>query len=136
MKKFLAILLSTVLVLSLCSTAFATTFTRVAPCVNENNYVDSVSVANTTNSGTRVKIYHNAQGCSNSYTNHFRVWDKTASMYRGSKFVTPGGTYFINCTKFKTHTYLLRMRGNTKYHENEGLSSITLAGWFLLPSQQ
>ena len=135
MKKFLAIVLAAVMVMSLCSTAFATTFTRTVQCVNESDYVKSVLSTNTTTSGTKVKIRYNAQGCSNSYTNHFRVWNNNTARQTGSKFVTPGGTYYITCSQFAKADYYVDMRGNTKYNQNEGLSNIVLAGWFQLPSQ-
>lgn len=137
MKKILSLIMATVMLLAICSTAFATTFTRTANCASENSpYVASVNVSSTKAGGTQVKINHNATGCSNSFSNHFRVQNKTSGKQVGSKWVTPGGSYFISCSTFAVATYYVDMRGNTKYHDEEGLDTIGLTGWFLLPCDQ
>jgi hypothetical protein len=134
MKRTLAIILATALIVGLCSTASATTFTRNAQCVNQTDLVSSVIGTVKQTNDKRILINYNAQGCSNSYTNYFEAWnDGSPSKKKASKWVTPGGSYYLqNSNAIATdQAYYLKMRGNTRYHDDEGLSSMTLAGYFL-----
>ncbi|MEG0758829.1 MAG: hypothetical protein RR505_10520, partial [Raoultibacter sp.] len=72
MKKLFVMVLVIVTVMAFYSMAFATTFTRSAQCVNETTYVSSVNGTSGAK-GKAVRMQYNAQGCSNSYTNHFKV---------------------------------------------------------------
>mgnify|MGYP000843928599 CR=1 FL=1 len=134
MKKTLAIILATALIVGLCSTASATTFTRTAQCVNQTDLVSSVNGTVKQTDDKRILVNYNAQGCSNSFTNYFEAWNVgNPSKKKASKWVTPGGSYYLqNSNAIATGTaYYLKMRGNTRYYDDEGLSSVTLAGYFL-----
>lgn len=132
MKKLIAMVLVIVTVMAYCSAAFATTFTRTVQCVNETDYVSSVNGTSGAY-GKAVRIKYNAQGCSNLYSNHFKVMSSNGARQFGSKFVLPVQEYPLTCdiALDKNGAYHLDMRGNTRYAD-EGLSSIVLAGWFLL----
>ena len=73
------------------------------------------------------------RGCSNSYTNHFRgyAYDEEGGILCGSKWVVPDQLIPIEGGGFtEWYRYYLTMRGNTKYHEYEGLSTVVLSGYF------
>jgi len=132
MKKIFALVFAFIMVFAFCTTAFATTFTRTVQCVNENDYVASVVSDEKQWDDHRILVYHNAEGCSNSYTNHFRGYESETNGLCGSKWVTPHSRIYINGSGFtEGWRYYLTMRGNTKYNQYEGLSTIVLAGWFL-----
>ena len=132
MKKIISALLTVVVIFAFCTTAFATTFTRTVQCVNENDYVRSEVSDEKQVDNHNIVVYHNAQGCSNSYTKHFRGYEYETEGFCGSKWVTPNSRIRISGSGFtEGWRYYLTMRGNTKYNQYEGLSSIVLAGWFL-----
>lgn len=131
MKKLIVAVIALVLVLAVCTTSFAVTFTKSVQCKNTKDYVKTGTSGEKEWDDHRIYVYHNAQGCSNSYTNHFRAYNATEKTLEGSKWVTPGLEIPIQgsglCDGWK---FYLTMRGNTKYNEKEHLSKITLAGWF------
>lgn len=131
LKRFLAFFC--VLSFALSAVAFGTTFTRTVQCVNKNDYVKSQMSDIKDNDDHRIYVYYNAQGCSNSYTNHFRgyAYDEEGGILCGSKWVVPDQLIPIEGGGFtEWYRYYLTMRGNTKYHEYEGLSTVVLAGYF------
>lgn len=130
MKKLMVAVIALVMVLAICATSYATTFTKTVQCRNENDYVRSELSEEKEWDDFRIYVYHNAQGCSNRYTNHFRGYHEDGWL-DGSKWVTPGLQIPIQGAGFTIGwRYYLTMRGNTKY-KNEGLSRITLAGYFV-----
>ena len=131
MKRFLII--CCMLSFALSAVALGTTFTRTVQCVNTYDYVQSETSEMKDCDNHRIYVYHNAQNCSNSYTNHFRGYatDKEDVYLCGSKWVTPGKLIPIQGAGFtEGYYYYVTMRGNTKYYENEKLSTIVLAGYF------
>ena len=109
------------------------TFTRTVQCVNQNDYVKSAMSNEKDNDDHRIYVHYNAQGCSNSYTNHFRgyAYDPEGGIFCGSKWVVPDQLIPIEGGGFtEGYRYYLTMRGNTKYNEYEGLSTIVLTGYF------
>lgn len=131
LKRFLAFFC--VLSFALSAVAFGTTFTRTVQCVNQNDYVKSPLSNEKDNDDHRIYVYYNAQGCSNSYTNHFRgyAYDEEGGILCGSKWVVPDQLIPIEGGGFtEWYRYYLTMRGNTKYHEYEGLSTVVLSGYF------
>ncbi len=131
MKRFLIICCA--LSVALSAVALGTTFTRTVQCVNTYDYVKSQTSEEKESDDHRIYVYYNAQGCSNSYTNHFRGYaiDDEGDALCGSKWVTPGKLIPIQGAGFtENYRYYVTMRGNTKYYENEKLSTIVLAGYF------
>lgn len=131
LKRFLAFFC--VLSFALSAVAFGTTFTRTVQCVNQNDYVKSAMSNEKDNDDHRIYVHYNAQGCSNSYTNHFRgyAYDPEGGIFCGSKWVVPDQLIPIEGGGFtEGYRYYLTMRGNTKYTEYEGLSTIVLTGYF------
>ena len=117
----------------LSAVAFGTTFTRTVQCVNQNDYVKSAMSNEKDNDDHRIYVHYNAQGCSNSYTNHFRgyAYDPEGGIFCGSKWVVPDQLIPIEGGGFtEGYRYYLTMRGNTKYNEYEGLSTIVFTGYF------
>ncbi|MEG2273037.1 MAG: hypothetical protein RSC05_12280 [Acinetobacter sp.] len=116
MKKLFVMVLVIVTVMAFYSMAFATTFTRSAQCVNETTYVSSVNGTSGAQ-GKAVRMQYNAQGCSNSYTNHFKVMSSNGARQFGSKFVLPVQEYPLTCDVALDNggAYHLDMRGNTRY---------------------
>ena len=132
MRKIISALLTVIVTFALCTTAIATTFTRTVQCVNEDDYVRSDVSDEKQADNHSIVVYYNAQECSNSYTNHFRGYEYETEEFCGSKWVTPNSCIRISGSGFtEGRCYYLTMRGNTKYNQYEGLSSIVLAGWFL-----
>lgn len=131
MKKLLAVFLILMLMVSVCSTACATSFNKSVQCTDPNGaYAKTVLSNEMLFCNHKIYVNHNAQGCSNSYTNHFRGYDEN-DYFLGSKWITPGGGYYIQGSGFcEGWRYYLTMRGNTKYYENEGLTRIVLTGVF------
>ena len=135
LKRFLAFFC--VLSFALSAVAFGTTFTRTVQCVNQNDYVKSAMSNEKDNDDHRIYVHYNAQGCSNSYTNHFRgyAYDPEGGIFCGSKWVVPDQLIPIEGGGFtEGYRYYLTMRGNTKYNEYEGLSTIVLTGCLLYTS--
>lgn len=131
LKRFLAFFC--VLSFALSAVAFGTTFTRTVQCVNQNDYVKSAMSNEKDNDDHRIYVHYNAQGCSNSYTNHFRgyAYDPEGGIFCGSKWVVPDQLIPIEGGGFtEGYRYYLTMPGNTKYNEYEGLSTIVLTGYF------
>lgn len=133
MKKLFVAVIALITVLAICATSFATTFTKTVQCVNKNDYVKSATSEEKQWDDHRIYVHHNAQGCSNKYTNHFRGFCAETREKEGQKWVTPGLDIPIEGSGFCDgwHYYLM-MRGNTKYHENENRSRVTLSGWFVV----
>ena len=70
MKKFWMMMAALVTMLSICVSASATTFTRLVKCDDENaEYVDTVNSETKTVNSYKIKVRHDANGTSNSYTN-------------------------------------------------------------------
>lgn len=131
MKRIVTMCALLVLLVGMCSTAQATTFTKTVQCYNENGAYEKTALSNEMIFCTHhLYVQYNAQGCSNSYTNHFRGYCEDGLLIN-SKWITPGGGYYIESAGFcEGWRYYLTMRGNTRYYENEGLTNIVLAGWF------
>lgn len=131
MKKLISLCLALMLVVGLCSTASATTFTKSVQCTDPDGaYAKTDLSAVMEFCNHKIYVNYNAQGCSNSYTNHFRGYAQN-DIYINDKWVTPGGGYYIQGSGFcEDWRYYLTMRGNTKYYENEGLTRVVLSGWF------
>ncbi|MGI6215101.1 MAG: hypothetical protein ACOYIT_04415 [Christensenellales bacterium] len=133
MKKKLVALLLLTFTLMTCATALAITFTLNAQCVNTTSYVRSLPSDPKQVCDHKIMVYHNSLTGSNAYNNHFRGYNYESDYLINSKWVTPGGRYFIEGTGFaEDWRYYLTMRGNTKYHEKEGLDNVVLQGWFLV----
>ena len=117
MKKFWMMMAALVTMLSICVSASATTFTRLVKCNDENaEYVDTVNSETKTVNSYKIQVRHDANGTSNSYTNHFKT----------------GGEYPMeNARAIITGTaYYLKMRGNTNYNTYEGLEEFVISGYF------
>lgn len=136
MKKIICMALALVMVLAITITsAFATTEYRVnfsinAQCVNETgvSYHDPYELITTLYG--RIYLYHTANPNPATYTNMFHI----VKEYRyaiGQKFCTQG-LYVPIETNLVVPGMLVGIsgRGNTKYNQNYGLTSITLSGYY------
>ena len=133
MKKFWMMMAALVTMLSICVSASATTFTRLVKCDDENaEYVDTVNSETKSVNSYKIKVRHDANGTSNSYTNHFKAIAVKDRKQKAAKWLKTGGEYPMeNARAIITGTaYYLKMRGNTNYNTYEGLEEFVISGYF------
>ena len=140
MKKLISLLAFLALVMSLLSTAaqaedltnWAYGFT--AQCVSSNGLNHATAYHTKTSTKTYIQVRHSVigNGSSGGYTNLMYGHDSTLGQYLGSKWQAPDGIYY-NCTSSSfgiDHSITPGGRGNTKYNEQLGLTSVRLEGQF------
>lgn len=136
MKKMLAMVLAIAMLVSMAGVASATTFTLSVSCTSTTTYTDAPATeyksSSTTNGRIYVYSYDNVD--TTEYTNHFRGQEANGSTRttRGSKWVTQYSEIPIeNSNIVSGNYYSVSARGNTNYSNYDGISRITLGGYFL-----
>ncbi len=127
MKRFFAFFLMVVMLLTVCSTAFA--FSNILlDCTEKKSYSP---IDTWTASGShvgKIYVYHTVSTSSAGYTNHFRIYVDGATEANNNKWVTPrvntpiSSSAIVNGSSVK-----VTGRGNTKYND-DGYSSISISG--------
>ncbi len=136
MKKMLAMVLVVAMLMSIASVASAATFTLSVSCTSTTSYTDAPATEKKTSASTngRIYVYSYDNVSTDEYTNHFRGQEVNGSSRttRGSKWVTQYMEIPIeNANIVKDKTYSVSARGNTNYSNYDGISRITLGGYFL-----
>lgn len=138
MKKMLAMVLVAAMLMSIASVASATPFTLSVYCTEEGktNYTEALATEKKEKSGTngRIYVYSYDNVSTNEYTNHFRGQEVNGNSRttRGSKWVEQYKEIPIeNANIVKDKIYSVSARGNTNYSNYDGISRITLGGYFL-----
>lgn len=138
MKKMLALVLAIAMLVSIAGVASAATFSVYVHCTEDekDNYTEApaTEVKTSTSTNGRIYVYSYDNVSTDEYTNHFRGQEVTASsrINRGSKWVTQYQEIPIeNANIVAPKTYSVSARGNTNYSNYDGISRITLGGYFL-----
>lgn len=136
MKKMVALALAIAMMVSLASVASAMTFTIGVSCTKTTKYTDAPGTEAKSDSGTngRIYVYSYDNVDTDEYTNHFRGQEVNGSTRttRGSKWVTQYSEIPIENANIKApRVYSVSARGNTNYSNYDGVSNITLSGYFL-----
>ena len=141
MKKFLAILL---VVMTLVSISLPSAladgdtnpyqFTFTAQCVNTTSLNHSQNYKPKTANCTIIEVRHSVSGDGSDagYTNYIYAYISNTSKYVGARWHAPDMVYHSCTSNSLNNTVSVAPggRGNTKYNENLGLSSITITGQF------
>ena len=136
MKKLATLALAIAMLVSLASVASAMTFTIGVSCTSTTSYTNAPGTEAKSKSGTNGRIYVQSHDNvdTDEYTNHFRGQEVNGSTRttRGSKWVTQYSEIPIQNANIKApKVYSVSARGNTNYSNYDGVSSITLSGYFL-----
>ena len=138
MKKFLAIVLAAIMMMSLCATAFAAddttnyqfTFTAGAANGTSSDYGFSRNYKLKQSTLTYIEVRHSVSESAAGFTNYIAA-DKKDGGYVGSKWMASNSIYYsTNGGCAKGSYYAPCGRGNTKYSDQYGLSSVTITGQF------
>lgn len=132
MKKLLALVFTVMLMTLVVSSAMAYTFTMSVQCTSasgELTYASDMYPLHPSVSGL-FYIYHNCQNGDNTYTNLFHAVRYNRWLC-GQKWVTPRALIPIESNAItREYNYTVAARGNTKHYELDGLSRVTLSGYY------
>lgn len=140
MKKFISLFFAALFLMSICAssaladgdtTNYAFTFT--AQCVNTSSLNHASSYHTKQGDCTIIEVRHSVSGNGSSagYTNYIYAYIQDVGYY-GAKWRAPDMIYH-SCTSdylWAGDSVTPGGRGNTKYNENLGLTSITITGQF------
>lgn len=137
MKKMLAMVLAIAMLVSMAGVASATTFTISVSCTDTTSYTNAPASDSKDSSSTngRIYVYSYDNVDTDQYTNHFRGQEVNGNTRttRGSKWVTQYMEIPIeNANIVSPKEYSVSARGNTNYSNYDGISRITLGGYFLV----
>lgn len=139
MKKILAMILMTIMMVSMACNALALgqdcTFQIYVQCKNADTYTDEEDGFKKTVNDGAIYVKHWVSGGSSDYTNHFRgrkslegdVYSRTNC---GSKWCTVNLNVPIqsNSITMDNYYYSISGRGNTNHYNYDGVSNVTLHG--------
>lgn len=140
MKKIIAVVLVVVLMVSVSATAFAAWNTNWAfgyygQCVNSTtlNHADASHPKVTTDNFIEVRHSVTGSGSGAGFTNLMYAYKYGDGKYVGDKWQAPNGIYYA-CTSSTLTNYRANVtpggRGNTKYNEQLGLTSVLMEGQY------
>lgn len=138
MKKFLCVLFVAILMLTISVTAmaddtkeYAFSFTAGSAEGTTDEFGFSTNYKPKQSTKNYIEVRHNVQESAVGYTNLIAA-GKSTGTYVGSKWMTSnnGSFYQTNggCTQYSS--YAPCGRGNTKYSNNLGITSVTISGQF------
>ena len=135
MKKFMALVLMAIMLVSISAGGMAeTVFSFRAYCNNTNDIrrdVDITHSAAKENNDHKIYVRHWVTGGSDAYTNLLRAYSYDAETYYGSKWATVGLNVPIQSNSITAgQTYTMGGRGNTNHYNYDGVVSVTLHGNF------
>lgn len=136
MKKMVALVLAGAMMAGVASVASATTFTLGVSCTSTTTYTEAPATEQKNSSSTngRIYVYSYDNVDTDQYTNHFRGQEVNGSTRttRGSKWCAQYSEIPIQNANIKAKkNYSVSARGNTNYSNYDGVSNITLGGYFL-----
>lgn len=135
MKKFVAMVLVSMMLIGVVSIASATTSFGISVWCNSTTNYTNAPDSEWKVRGTHAAIYVNHHDNVNTeeYTNHFRG-QYVSGNYRetkGSKWCTQGMTVPIENSHIEwDNAYSVSARGNTNYYNYDGIERIVLSGSF------
>ncbi len=140
MKKFLAMVLLTIMLVSMTCNALAVgtdrTFEIYVQCRNTDTYTDARNGYEKTVDDGAIYVKHWVMGGSDEYTNHFRGRKSLSSGVSGrtncgAKWCTVNMNVPIQSNSINyddTYYYSVSGRGNTNHYDYDGVSYVTLHG--------
>lgn len=139
MKKFLTMVLLTIMLVSITCSALAIgddhTFEIYVQCTNADTYTDARDGYRKAVDDGAIYVKHWVMGGSDEYTNHFRGRKSLSNGESGrtncgSKWCTVNMNVPIQSNSIKKDSYYYSVsgRGNTNHYNYDGVSNVTLHG--------